>query len=298
MEKRKLGKTNLEVSTLGFGGWEIGSTKTSQSEVTDLLNSAIDSGLNLIDTAAAYFDSEKLIGEAVSLRRNEIILMSKCGALEGFSRYDWSKKGVLETIENSLRLLKTEYLDVAQLHSCSKEILRQADCIEGLIRAQERGYTRFVGYSGDNENAQYALEMDFFDTFQTSISIADQSAIEGNIKLANEKGLGIIAKRPVANVVWKHHERPEDNYFHEYWNRINKLQFPFLKKTLEESISIALRWTLSIDALSTAIVGTTNQNHWEQNAKNIGEGKLSDNEFNEIREFWNEISDETWIQKT
>jgi aryl-alcohol dehydrogenase-like predicted oxidoreductase len=298
MEKRKLGKTDLEVSVLGFGGWEIGFARTPQAEVTSLLNPAIDSGLNLIDTAAAYFESEKLIGQAVAARRSEVVLLSKCGALDGFSRSDWSKKGILETIETSLRNLKTEYLDIAQLHSCSAETLRQADCIEGLIRAQERGYARYVGYSGDNEDAKYAIEMDFFDTLQTSVSIADQSPIDGNIKSAREKGLGIIAKRPVANVAWRTEEKPEDSYYHDYWARLRKLQFPFLKKSLEESIAMALRFTLSIEGVAAAIVGTTNQKHREQNTKNIAEGNLSEKEFAAIRERWQEIADETWIGKT
>lgn len=293
-----MGKTNLDVSVLGFGGWEIGFAATPQAEVTDLLNSAIDAGMNLIDTAAAYLSSELMIGEAVSARRGEIVLMTKCGALDGFTREDWSKKGVVATIENSLKLLKTDYLDVAQLHSCSAEILRQADCIEGLIRAQERGYTRFVGYSGDNDAAQYAVSLDFFDTLQTSVSIADQAAIDGVIKSAREKDLGVIAKRPVANVVWKSDEPPEDPYFQPYWERLQKLKYPFLRKSLEESVAIALRFTLSIDGAAAAIVGTTNQKHWQANAKNVAEGKLSDAEFEEIIEIWRETADENWVQKT
>ena len=299
MEKRKLGKTDLEVSVLGFGGAELGFVpNVQQSDVDKLLNSALDSGLNLIDTAAGYLSSEKMIGEAVSHRRNEFYLISKCGALDGFTRSDWSKKGILEAIEQSLRDMKTDYLDVAQLHSCSAETLRQGDCIEGLQRAQEKGYTRFIGYSGDNEDAKFAIEMDVFDTLQASVSVADQSPIDGNIKLAKEKGLGVIAKRPIANAVWRNSEKPADAYHHPYWERIQKLPFPFLKKSLEESIAIALRFTLSIDGVTTAIVGTTKPNRWQENAKYVAEGKLSGEEFNEIREIWNEIADETWVGKT
>src|SRR4051794_2570789 len=104
MEKRKLGKTGLEVSVLGFGGAEIGYNRDqTQEDVDRLLNAALDAGLNLIDTAAAYKTSEQLIGEAVGHRRGDYVLITKCGALEAFTRFDWSKKGVLETIETSLR---------------------------------------------------------------------------------------------------------------------------------------------------------------------------------------------------
>lgn len=297
MEKRKLGKTDLEVSVLGFGGAEIGWGNENQQTVEVLLNSALDAGLNLIDTAAAYKTSEILIGNAVSYRRKEFYLLTKCGALDAFTREDWSKKGILETIEQSLRNLKTDYLDVAQLHSCSAEILRQGDCIEGLLRAQEKGHARYIGYSGDNEDAKYAIELGVFDTLQISINIADQMPIE-NIKLAKNNGLGVIAKRPVANAVWRNSEKPADAYHLPYWERIQKLQFPFLKKSMEESISIALRWTLSIDGVTTAIVGTTKPNRWQQNAKYVAEGKLSTEEFNAIRGRWDEIADESWVGKT
>ena len=299
MEKRKFGKTDLEVSVLGFGGAEIGfNAQQTQVDVNDLLNSALDAGLNVIDTAAAYKTSEELIGEAVGKRRKDFYLLTKCGALDAFTRFDWSKKGILETIETSLRNLKTDYLDIAQLHSCDTEILRQGDCIEGLQRAQEKGYTRFIGYSGDNEDAKYAIEMDIFDSFQTSVSVADQTPIDGNIKLAAEKGLGVIAKRPIANAVWRHKEKPTESYHHGYWDRIQKLKFEFLDKTLEESIAQALRFTMSIPGVDTMIVGTTKPNRWQSNAKLVAEGNLSSEEFEAIRQRWQEVADESWVGMT
>jgi hypothetical protein len=294
MEKRKFGKTDMEVSVLGFGGAEIGQNVTAE-DVKDLLNGALDAGLNVIDTAAAYNASEKLIGETVGKRRKDFYLLTKCGALDGFTRFDWSKKGVLETIETSLRNLKTDYLDIVQLHSCSTEELKRGDAIEGLQRAQEKGYTRFIGYSGDNEDARYAIELDVFDSLQTSVSIADQTPIDGNIPVAAEKKLGIIAKRPIANAVWRHKEKPADSYHHEYWDRIQKLKFEFLNKSLEEATATALRFTLSIPGIDTMIVGTTRPNRWQENAKYVAEGKLSSEEFAEIRERWNEFADESWV---
>jgi aryl-alcohol dehydrogenase-like predicted oxidoreductase len=299
MEKRKFGKTDMEVSVLGFGGAEIGyDPDQNQDGVNRLLNSALDAGLNLIDTAAAYKTSEKLIGEAIGKRRKDFYLLTKCGALDAFTRYDWTKKGILETIETSLRNLKTDYLDVAQLHSCSSEILNRCEAIEGLLRAQEKGYTRYIGYSGDNEDAKTALEMDVFDAFQTSVSIADQMPIDGNIKLAAEKGLGIIAKRPIANAVWRHREKPVDSYHHGYWERIQKLKYPFLNKSLEEATATALRFTLSIKGIDTMIVGTTKPDRWQENAKYVAEGALSSEEYEAIRERWSEVADESWTGLT
>jgi len=299
MEKRKFGKTDMEFSVLGFGGAEIGyNDNQTQEEVNNLLNSALDAGLNVIDTAAAYKVSEELIGNAVSNRRKDFYLLTKCGALDAFTRFDWSKKGILETIENSLRALKTDYLDIAQLHSCDSEILKRGEAIEGLQRAQEKGYTRYIGYSGDNKDAKTAIEFDVFDSLQTSVSIADQTPIDTNIKLAAEKGLGVIAKRPIANAVWRHKEKPSDSYHHEYWDRIQKLKFEFLTKSLEEATATALRFTLSIPGVGTMIVGTTRPNRWQENAKYVAEGKLSKEEYEAIRNRWREVADEGWVGMT
>ncbi|MDQ3714312.1 MAG: aldo/keto reductase [Acidobacteriota bacterium] len=299
MEKRKFGKTDMEVSVLGFGGAEIGfNPQQTQEAVNQLLNSALDAGLNLIDTAAGYLKSEQMIGEAVGKRRKEFYLMTKCGALDGFTRSDWSKKGILEAIETSLKNLKTDYLDIAQLHSCDSEILKRGEAIEGLQRAQEKGYTRYIGYSGDNEDAKTAIEMDVFDSLQTSVSIADQTPIETNIKLAAEKNVGVIAKRPVANAVWRHDSKPSETYHHEYWDRIQKLKFDFLTKSLEEVTASALRFTLSIPGVSVAIVGTTKPQRWQENARFVAEGNLSSEEFQAIRERWREVGGDDWVGQT
>jgi aryl-alcohol dehydrogenase-like predicted oxidoreductase len=298
MEKRKFGRTDMEFSVLGFGGAEIGWNGESAETVAELLNSALDAGLNVIDTAAAYKTSEELIGKAVGHRRKDFYLLTKCGALDAFTREDWSKKGILETIETSLRALKTDHLDIAQLHSCSAEILRRGEAIEGLLRAQEKGYTRFIGYSGDNEDAKYALEQDVFDSLQTSVSIADQSPIDGNIPRAAEKGLGVIAKRPIANAVWRHDSTPPDSYHHEYWERIRKLKYEFLNKLLEEATALALRFTLSIPGVDTLIVGTTRPQRWQENARYVAEGNLSGEEFEAIRDRWREVADESWVGQT
>lgn len=295
MEYRELGRTGLQVSALGFGGAEIGREQASQETVDTLLRSAIDAGLNVVDTASAYFKSEDLVGKALSGIRRKVVLMSKCGALDGFTREDWSKKGILETITRSLSLLRTDYLDVVQLHSCEAEILRRGEAIEALIVAKERGYTRFTGYSGDSEDAVCALALDFFDTLQTSVSIADQESIELTIPAAVEKGVGVIAKRPVANVVWTYDARPDYSYHQEYWDRIEELRYPFLSAPLSESVGLALRFTLSVPGVATAIVGTTKPGRWSENARRAEEGPLSGSEFEAIRDRWREVAPEDWV---
>lgn len=298
MEYTELGTTGLKVSRLGFGGAEIGFFNEDQQTVDRLLNSAFDAGLNFVDTAAAYWKSEKLIGGALGDRRREIVLISKCGALDGFSRSDWSRNGILEAIRQSLKNLRTDYLDVAQLHSCGRDVLAEGEAIAALEEAKRLGYTRFIGYSGDGEDARFAVETGVFDTLQTSVSIADQQAIGLTIPLAREKGIGVIAKRPVANAVWRNQAKPEDAYHHEYWDRIQKLKYDFLEKDLGESIGIALRFTLSVPGVASAIVGTTKPGRWSENAGYVAAGKLPDEEFDAIRRRWRETGGDDWVGMT
>src|SRR2546425_4828162 len=154
MEKRRLGKTDMDVTVIGFGGSEIGYEETSQETVADLLNSALDAGLNVIDTAECYRGSEEMIGQAISHRRAEFFLFTKCGHPHGMeSGANWSKDSILKSIERSLGRLKTYGVDLVQLHSCSELTLRKGEVIEALQTARERGYTRYIGYSGDSRAA-------------------------------------------------------------------------------------------------------------------------------------------------
>jgi aryl-alcohol dehydrogenase-like predicted oxidoreductase len=297
MEKRRLGKTDIDVSVLGFGGSEIGYEETSAETVADLLNSALDAGLNVIDTAECYRGSEESIGKAVSHRRKDFYLFTKCGHPHGNeSAANWSRDSILQNIERSLQRLKTDHLDLVQLHSCSEAELRKGEVIAALQAAREKGHTRYVGYSGDSRAAHYAVECGAFDTLQTSINIADQEAIELTLPLAREKNMGVIAKRPLANVAWKTGHRPMDSYHHEYWERLRKLNYDFLNSyDLEKTISVALRFTLSVPGVHTAIVGTSKPERWEANAHLLDAGPLSEAEFMPIRHRWEEVAPRIWI---
>jgi aryl-alcohol dehydrogenase-like predicted oxidoreductase len=299
MEKRQLGKTDMKVSVLGFGGAEIGFEGATEETVERLLKSALDAGLNVIDTGECYHGSEELIGKTVSDRRADYYLFTKCGHPRGVGSEDWSPASLLESIERSLRRLRTERLDLIQLHSCSESVLRMGDAIAALQTAREKGYARYLGYSGDSVAARYAVECGAFDALQTSINIADQEAIELTLPLAREKQMGVIAKRPIANAAWKENHKPIESYHHAYWDRLNKLHYEFIRHLpLEESIAHALRFTLSVPGVHTAIVGTTKPERWLENAKVVEAGLLSDAEFTAIRERWEEIAPATWIGQT
>ena len=287
----------MDVTVLGFGGAEIGFEEATDETVADLLNGALDAGLNVIDTAECYRGSEEMIGRAVSNRRGEFYLFTKCGHPHGAeSGANWSRDSILDSIQRSLKRLKTDKIDIVQLHSCSEAELRKGEAIGALQTARERGYTRYIGYSGDGRAAHYAVESGEFDTLQTSISIADQESIDLSVPPAREKQMGVIAKRPIANAAWKTGHKPIDSYQHEYWERLRKLNYDFLHHSdLETTIAIALRFTLSVPGVHTAIVGTSKPERWKQNAKFLEEGPLPEEEFKAIRARWEDVAPRIWV---
>ncbi len=297
MELRPFGKTGLDVSVLGFGGAEIGYEAAPQADVDALLNAALDAGLNVIDTAECYADSEEKIGRAVAHRRGEFHLFTKCGHRSGFDEPDWDPEMLEKQIERSLVRLQTDCLDLVQLHSCSIDILQNGGVIEVLQRAKLAGKTRLIGYSGDRDAARFAVECGAFDALQTSVNIADQQAIELTLPLAQANGMGVIAKRPIANVAWKA-EPAEGAYVRSYWERLQALAYPFLDASAEEAVSIALRFTLAQPGVCTAIVGTKNPARWGANAALLESGPLSEAEVAAIRGRWAELAPPEWVGQT
>ena len=283
----------MDVSVLGFGGSEIGYERASPGAVARLLASALDAGLNVIDTAECYEDSERLIGRALGTRRKDVYLLTKCGHVGGWAREDWRPAALLGSIERSLKRLATDHVDLIQLHSCSLTELRRGDVITALERARERGWARYVGYSGDGEAARYAVECGRFDTLQTSVSIADQQALDLTLPLARERDVGVIAKRPLANVAWRHARRPAEPYYQTYWSRLRALDYDFLAAPAE-AVATALRFTLAAPGVHTAIVGTAKPDRWGQNAALLAAGPLPAARFEQIRARWRHVAAASW----
>jgi aryl-alcohol dehydrogenase-like predicted oxidoreductase len=261
--------------------------------VARLLGGALDAGLNVIDTAECYEDSEALIGAALGSRRDEIYLLTKCGHPRGYGRGDWRMPSLLSSIERSLERLRTDRLDLVQLHSCELSDLRRGEAITALERARERGWTRYIGYSGDGEAARFAVECGRFDTLQTSVSIADQEAIERTLPLAVKRGIGVIAKRPIANAAWRYARRPSEPYYQPYWERLRALEYQFLRDA-ERAVSTALRFTLATPGVHTAIVGTKQPDRWPENARLLEAGPLPAAEVEAIRARWRKIAEPSW----
>ena len=186
MEKVQLGNTGLNVSRLGIGLSEIGSS--DESVAKNVLVNAFDSGINLFDTSSCYNRSEEFFGKVMSSNRDEIVLASKCGHASRFDNNleDWSYKGVKLSIERSLKLLKTDRLDLIQIHSCTLKELNEGETFRAMSEAKEKGKVLHLGFSGDNEAVIWAAKSGLFDTIQTSFNLVEQKAryelLEINLK--------------------------------------------------------------------------------------------------------------------
>jgi len=299
MEQRTLGKTDLQVSRLGVGLAEIGSlTFEEEQKAGQVLNTALDQGITFLDTAACYGNSEELIGRTVAHRRSDFVLASKCGHVtDGYEGEPWTAQTVRDSIERSLVRMKTDVIDLMQLHSCGVDVLEKGEVIEELQKAQQAGKVRFIGYSGDNESAAWAVKSGLFATLQTSFNLVDQHARTQLFDLVKAQGMGLINKRPIANGTWGASESPSD-YAAEYFRRAQIMQQAgALPEAPENRIWLALGFTLSHDAVDTAIVGTRNPAHMQSNIDWINSlPALPSQTIAELHRRFAQY-DDAWVQK-
>jgi hypothetical protein len=173
--------------------------------------------------------------------------------------------------------LKTDHIDIIQLHSPSYEDLASGDGLEGLKRAQEQGKVRFVSISADGDVARKAIEMGEFDTLQITYNVLRQESAD-IISAAREKDMGIIVKEPIAQAIFAK-PRPENG--NELWDRGQTLLANEVLGDLSQ-FDVALRWLLSVPNVQTAIVGTTNLDHFESNVRAVEQGRLPNDMLAEI----------------
>ena len=267
---------------------------TAVGEASRLLGQVLDAGINVIDTAECYGQGEKLIGQAIGHRRSEYYLFTKCGHASGFDLSDWSPQLLEQSIDRSLQRLKTDHVDLVQLHSCSQETLRQGEVIEVLQKARTAGKTRYIGYSGDRRAARYAVQCGAFDTLQISVNIADQESIDHIIPMAKKQGIGVIAKRSVANGAWSSTQEPTDPVDQLYWERLKPLNYDFLKGDSTSIASITQRFTMSVPGVDIVLVGTTNPDHLRSNISVLETGPLPKEQYEAIRSRWKTL---TWWRR-
>jgi aryl-alcohol dehydrogenase-like predicted oxidoreductase len=282
MQYTTFGRTGLKVSRLAFGAGPIGYLGASPEQAGRVLNLLLDRGVNLIDTAAAYLGSEELIGRAVGHRRDSYLLLSKCGRqVEGVTGADWSAQVVTQTVDRSLKRLGTDHLDVMLLHSCPLPVLERGEALGALVRAREAGKLRFAGYSGDNAAAAYAAGLADVAVLMCSASICDQANLETALPAAVRAGVGVIAKRSVANAAWKPAEAQSGlyrDYARSYADRFRAMALDPRElgcTGADPWMEIALRFTLALDGVQVLSVGTTSAGNAEANLALLEAGPLA-----------------------
>lgn len=303
MERGSFGNTELKVTPLGLGTAEIGISDVSDECASEVLHGVLDLGVNVIDTAACYGDSEEKIGRAIADRRDEYVLITKCGhKLDDLSGEAWSGDLVRASVERSLRRLQTDHLDVVLLHSCSAEELDNPEMLDALQSCKASGKTRYIGYSGDGDDADKAVGMDLFDALECSLNIVDQQAMDRYLPAAERKGLGVILKRPVANGAWRdisHFTGFYREYVEPYRQRLEAMDLTPEKVGFDGHwIELALRYSANAVGGSTSIVGSTNLGHLKDDVEIIAKGPLPESVKQALGDLWRDHDDGSWSGRT
>jgi aryl-alcohol dehydrogenase-like predicted oxidoreductase len=269
MNMREFGKTGLKVSPLGFGGGHIGGNDHSELDIEKLVNGLLDLGINLFDTARGYGESEVRLGQSLKSRRAEAVISTKIGyGVPGFS--DWTSACITAGVDQALRLLQTDYIDIVHLHSCPLETLQAGDVILALQAAVQSGKVRVMAYSGENEPLAWAIDSGYFGSIQTSVNLCDPYSLLNLLPKAQELGLGVIAKRALANAFWRFERQPQGDYAETYWLRWQEMG---LSSDLPMP-ELAVRFSAFAPGVSTAIVGSRQLDHIAELKQQVDKGPL------------------------
>jgi len=263
------GRTGLVVSPLGLGAGELGGEALDERAVEALLRTAVELGVTLIDTARSYGLSEERIGRYLAPVRDQVVLSTKVGyGVDGVA--DWTGECVRLGVDRALGKLATDRIDVVHLHSCPIDVLERGDVIGALHDARRAGKLRCAAYSGDNEALAWAAASGQFDSLQLSWNLCDQRAA-AVIAQAHQAGLGVIAKRPLANAPWRFADRPVGHEAELYWLRWKALGIDPGELPWDE---LAARFAAHAPGVSAAITGTSSIAHLRHNAVLVARGAL------------------------
>ena len=289
MEKRILGRTKLPVTVLGYGAMEL--RHLNQNDAGNILNAVLDQGINYIDTSPDYGPSEEFIGNTIAHRRSEFFLASKCGCNVDASGkgqtppHIWNRKQLMWNIENSLRLLKTDHLDVWQLHGILPEELPGGaadEVIRTMQEVKQQGKVGWIAISYKNGRAgdplypagyahqylKHFLDLGVFDVMQI---------VYGMMVRKNEIAIAKTAAQGVGTVIRGVVKQYQANFPELFSNAgLNELCAP------GESMSqFMLRFAMNHSGIHTMIIGTRNPTHLAENIHSANQGKLPENTYQE-----------------
>ena len=285
-----LGRTGLSVTKLGYGAMEVRGTRiwggrpVTDEESDAILNAVLDSGITFIDTSNDYGRSEEYIGKFLSHRRSEFVLATKCGCTvvrkdehTDDTPHVWTRENLFRGLHESLERMKTDYVDVMQLHNPSVEQTEAGYLVAVLQEMKAQGKVRWIGISSTHPHLETYISSDVFDVFQIPYSALERQH-EDSIQKACDSGAGVIVRGGVARG-----EPGEGLGGTERWGAWEKAGLDELLDEGETKTQWLLRFTNSHPGMHTNIVGTKSPAHLADNVKAASRGPLSPEVYSEAK---------------
>lgn len=284
------GRTGLSVTKLGYGAMEVRGTRiwggrpVTEQEADTILNAVLDSGITFIDTANDYGRSEEFIGKYISQRRAEYVLATKCGCTvvhkdenTDDTPHVWTKENLFRGLHESLERMKTDYIDIMQLHNPSVEQVESGELVAALQEMKDQGKVRWIGISSTNPHIETYIGWGVFDAFQIPYSALERVHEEA-IQKAHDSGAGVIVRGGVARG-----EPGAGLGNQDRWAQWEKAKLDELLEEGESRTQWLLRFTNTHPGMHTNIVGTKNPEHLADNIKAAASGPLSAEVYEEAK---------------
>jgi aryl-alcohol dehydrogenase-like predicted oxidoreductase len=284
LERRTLGTNGVEVTVLGFGAMELRGTPhrnprpLEESVVAEVLNTVLDEGINFIDTSIDYALSEERIGAHIGGRRDEYVLASKAGCPLDFQpdatpgrplAHDYSPANIRAGVEQSLHRLRTDRLDLLQLHiSPSLDVLERDQVLQTLAALRDEGKIVAFGVSSTLPAIDDHLDIEEFSAFQVPFSALERE-LESRIELAGRRGFGIIVRGGVAQAGKREKKTPDGRTITWADTGLEEL------RDGDTEQAFLLRYAISTPGVTTIIAGTADPDHVRDNAEAVRRGPLS-----------------------
>ena len=309
MKYRKLGKSSISVSEIGFGTWGIGGTykdaigygPTEDKETLKALLYAKDHGVNFYDTAPLYGHghSEEMLGKAFQHCRDKVIISTKVGIKNFTGGLDFSPKYIVDSLNQSLQRLRTDYVDALLLHSPPIEILKSSESIfQQLELLQKAGKVRLIGISGKTpSDCLEAINLYPFDLIQANFSLVDQRMLEiGLLDCCQDHQIGVVGRTPLCfgflTGKYSRDTKFDSNDHRSRWgkkqielwfNGFEEFKEIFMKKYT--GTQLALKYCLTYP-ISTTIPGMINVNHVKENIYSVSDEYLEADALSKIDELY------------
>lgn len=289
LETRSFGSTGLQVTRLGFGAMEIRGERiwngrpVRDEQARDILGAVLDTGVNFVDTAGDYGRSEAYIGQYVADRRSEYVLATKCGCSmvpagdHDETPHQWDRDHLLGNIAESLRRMRTDHVDLLQLHNPAVELAEEHNLVDTLREIRDSGKTKFIGISSTSPHLATYIGWGVFDSFQIPYSALERRH-ETLIQKAHDAGAGTIVRGGVARG-----EPGQGLGAADRWATWERAKLDELLDPGESRTQWQLRFTLSHPGVDTIIVGTLNPGHLADNVRAAQAGPLASDVYEEAK---------------